>query len=287
MASDSSTDGGPPLPWLRPTPRPIAPGAGAAPPRHAWARITGLRRLGSGETIGSTGQRTACFPRQMPRRKAPMVASPDGKGAPASRLASSMALATRGDLDAGLAGDAGNRFSAADSCPAEPGRSGPTRGPRARLPRWPRGTPKVGIPPPLAAPMHRAERIQRDVAGLLHPAWLPEHGREPLLRVLWTESEGPWRSATPAVQDVGISAARSKSAGGLPLVPVGDAASWLPPSGELVPHTGCAVGPALHQPFRNGRQMLLAPHTDRFCSHYYSPVAVWTDAFTISCEENN
>ena len=35
-------------------------------------------------------------------------------------------------------------------------------------------------------------------------------------------------------------------------------------------------------------QPLQAPHTGRFCSHYFSPNAVWTDAFTVSWEgENN
>ena len=36
-------------------------------------------------------------------------------------------------------------------------------------------------------------------------------------------------------------------------------------------------------------QPLQAPHTGHFCSHFYSPAAVWTrtDAFTVSWEDEN
>ena len=40
------------------------------------------------------------------------------------------------------------------------------------------------------------------------------------------------------------------------------------------------------RPLRDG-QPLQAPNTGRFCSHYYSPPAVWTDSFTVSWDGKN
>ena len=82
--------------------------------------------------VPGRGRRAACVTRRTPCREAPAVASPDGEGTPASRLAASMAqkrtfvcalpaphsarVARRWRNSACLAGIAVNPFAAANCC---------------------------------------------------------------------------------------------------------------------------------------------------------------------------